>query len=137
MPLVIHVRDPRGSDLALDEVFATLASAAEGVTVILHCCSAPPDRVAEATERGWYCSFAGNVTYPNAAELREAARAVPEELLLVETDSPFLAPQPVRGRPNQPAHVIDVAEVVASERGVGYEELERAVEANAARIFHW
>jgi TatD DNase family protein len=137
MPLVIHVRDPSGSHLALDEVFATLASEAEGVTVILHCCSAPPDRVAEATERGWYCSFAGNVTYPKAAELREAARAVPEELLLVETDSPFLAPQPVRGRPNQPAHVVEVAEVVAAERGVGYEELERAVEANAARIFRW
>lgn len=137
LPLVIHVRDPRGSDLALNEAIALLASQAEGVTVILHCCSAPPDRVAEATDRGWYCSFAGNVTYPNAAELRETARLVPEELLLVETDSPFLAPQPVRGKPNQPAHVVEVAEVVAEERGVRYEELERAVEANAARVFHW
>ena len=105
--------------------------------MILHCCSAPPDRVAEATDRGWYCSFAGNVTYPKAAELRESARLVPEELLLVETDSPFLAPQPVRGKPNQPAHVVEVAEVVAEERGVRYEELERMVEANAARVFGW
>ena len=107
------------------------------MTVILHCCSAPPDRVGEATERGWYCSFAGNVTYPKAAELREAARLVPDELILVETDSPFLAPQAVRGKPNQPANVVDVAEVVATERGVGYDELERAVEANAARAFRW
>ncbi len=137
LPLVIHVRDPRGSDLALSEVFALLASQAEGVTVILHCCSAPPDRVAEATDRGWYCSFAGNVTYPNAPELRETARLVPEELLLVETDSPFLAPQPVRGKPNQPAHVVEVAEAVAEERGMAYEELERVVEANAARVFRW
>jgi TatD DNase family protein len=137
LPLVIHMRDPRGSDLALSEVFALLASQAEGVTVILHCCSAPPDRVAEATDRGWYCSFAGNVTFPNAGELRETARLVPEELLLVETDSPFLAPQPVRGKPNQPAHVVEVAEAVAEERGIGYEELERVVEANAVRVFQW
>ena len=105
--------------------------------MILHCCSAPPQRIGEAAERGWYCSFAGNVTYPSAGELRESVRLVPEELLLVETDSPFLAPQPVRGKPNEPAQVVDVAEVVAAERGVPYEELERTVEANAARAFHW
>jgi TatD DNase family protein len=137
LPLVIHVRDPRGSDLALSEAFAILASDAEGLTVILHCCSAPPQRIGEAAERGWYCSFAGNVTYPSAGELRESVRLVPEELLLVETDSPFLAPQPVRGKPNEPAQVVDVAEVVAAERGVPYEVLERTVEANAARAFHW
>ena len=62
---------------------------------------------------------------------------MPDELLLVETDSPFLAPQPVRGRPNQPANVIEVAEVVARERGVEVAELERTVEANAARVFGW
>ncbi len=137
LPLVVHLRDPRGSDVALTEAFATLASAAEGVPVVLHCCSAPPDRVGEAVERGWYCSFAGNVTFPNAGELRETARLIPEELLLVETDSPFLAPQPVRGKPNQPAHVVEVAEVVAAERGTSYGELEQAVEANAASVFRW
>ncbi len=137
LPLVIHLRDPRDSDLALSEAFALLAAEAEGLTVILHCCSAPPERIGEAAERGWYCSFAGNVTYPSAGELRESARLVPEDLLLVETDSPFLAPQPVRGKPNQPANVVDVAEVVAAERGVRYEELERTVEANAARAFRW
>ena len=137
LPLVIHVRDPRDSDLALSEAFALLAAEAEGLTVILHCCSAPPERIGEAAERGWYCSFAGNVTYPSAGELRESARVVPEDLLLVETDSPFLAPQPVRGKPNQPANVVEVAEVVAAERSVRYEELERTVEANAARAFRW
>ena len=137
LPLVIHLRDQPGTHDAMEEVFATLAAKADAVTVILHCCSVPPDRVGEATERGWYCSFAGNVTYPKSDELRETARLVPDELLLVETDSPFLAPQPVRGKPNQPANVIDVAEVVAAERGVAYAELERTVEANAARVFQW
>jgi TatD DNase family protein len=137
LPLVIHLRDKSGTSDAMDEVFATLAAEANGVTVILHCCSVPPDRLGEATEHGWYCSFAGNVTYPKSDELRETARSVPGELLLVETDSPFLAPQSVRGKSNQPANVVEVAEVVAAERGAGYEELERTVEANAARIFRW
>ena len=137
LPLVIHMRDQTGVQDALDDTFAKLATEADGVTVILHCCSVPPDRVGEATERGWYCSFAGNVTFPKSDDLRETARLVPDELLLVETDSPFLAPQPVRGKPNQPANVVDVAEVVAEERGIAYAQLERTVEANAERIFRW
>ena len=137
MPVVIHVRDRAGSLAALDDAFATLAAEAGDSPVILHCCSAPPGRIGEAVDRGWYCSFAGNVTFPSAGELREAARLVPDELLLVETDSPFLAPQPVRGKPNQPAHVVAVAERLAAERGKPYEELERIVEANAARVFRW
>jgi TatD DNase family protein len=137
LPLVIHMRDQTGMSDALDDTFTKLATEAEGVTVVLHCCSVPPDRVGEAIERGWYCSFAGNVTYPKSDDLRETARLVPDELLLVETDSPFLAPQPVRGKPNQPANVVDVAEVVAEERGVGYADLERMVEANAGTIFGW
>ncbi len=137
LPLVIHVRDEPGSDLALSEALATLAARADSVAVILHCCSVPASRIDEVAERGWYCSYAGNVTYPSAGELREAARVVPDDLLLVETDSPFLAPQPVRGKPNEPAHVTEVAEVVALERGVEVAELERIVEANAARAFGW
>ena len=137
LPLVIHLRDQAGTRDAMDEVFATLEAEADGVTVILHCCSVPADRIGQAVAHGWYCSFAGNVTYPKSDELRESARLVPDELLLVETDSPFLAPQSVRGSPNQPANVVEVAEVVAAERGVGYAELERTVEANAARIFKW
>ena len=69
--------------------------------------------------------------------MRETARLVPDELLLVETDSPFLAPQSVRGKPNQPANVVEVAEGLAVERGLPYHELEQLVEANAARVFGW
>ncbi len=135
VPVVIHVRDPEGSTEAVDEAFATLEERARG-PVILHCFSAP-QRVGDAADRGWFCSFAGNVTYPKAGELRAAATAVPEELLLVETDSPYLAPQPVRGKPNQPANVFATAATIAEVRGVSAERLERIVEANAERLLGW
>jgi len=138
-PLVIHVRDggQTTDGEALAQTFETLRAEATGVTVVLHCFSAPPDRASEAAEWGWYCSFAGNLTYPKAESLREAATVVPDALLLVETDAPFLAPQPVRGKRNQPANVVATAERLAEVRGVTYPELEATVEANAARAFGW
>jgi len=131
LPLVIHMRD------SVEDTYELLRKAAGGVTVILHCFSAGPDDVDEAARHGWYCSFAGNVTYPRSEELREAAERVPDDLVLVETDAPYLAPQPVRGKPNQPANVVATAGKLAQVRGVAYEELERTVDANAARLFGW
>jgi len=136
LPIVIHARDPEGETSATDEIFETLDARAGDAPVILHCFSAP-HRVEDAAERGWYCSFAGNVTYPSAKELRFAAAKVPDELILVETDAPYLAPQPRRGKRNQPAYVVETAREVAAERGVSYEELERTVEANARALFGW
>ena len=139
LPLVIHLRDRDDRDHgdgAVAEAFSLLDRLAEGIAVILHCFSAP-SRVGEAAERGWYCSFAGNVTYPKSDALREAAAQLPEELLLVETDAPFLAPQPMRGKPNAPANVVATAQAVAEARETSYEQLERTVEANAARAFGW
>jgi TatD DNase family protein len=139
LALVVHLRDAEDGDRgdgAVAEAFSVLDRLAGGITVILHCFSAPA-RVGEAAERGWYCSFAGNVTYPRSGALRDAAAAVPEDLLLVETDAPFLAPQPVRGEPNVPANVVATAQAVAEARQVTYERLERAVEANAQRAFEW
>jgi TatD DNase family protein len=136
LPIVIHARDSEGSSEAVDEIFATLDARAGGQAVILHCFSAP-QRVADAAERGWYCSFAGNVTYPSAGALREAAAAVPEELILAETDAPYLSPQEMRGKRNQPANVAATARLVAEVRGVSYEQLEQAVEANARTLFGW
>ena len=130
MPLVVHTRS------AEDDTFALLRERSAALTVVLHCFSAP-DRLEECVEQGWLCSFAGNVTYPSATELRSAAREVPDGLLLVETDAPYLAPQPVRGRPNEPANVVATAQAVAELRGVDYEQLEATVEANAARVFGW
>ena len=130
LPAVIHTRD------AEEDTFAILREHAGRVTVVLHCFSAA-DRVEECVERGYMCSFAGNVTYPKASALQAAARELPDELLLVETDAPYLSPQPVRGRPNEPANVVATAEHVAELRGVSYAELELAVDRNAARVFRW
>jgi TatD DNase family protein len=131
LPVAIHTR------AAEDDTFAILAEHAAALpAVILHCFSAP-DRLAECVERGYLCSFAGNVTYRQAADLQRAATDVPAELLLVETDAPFLSPQPVRGKPNEPANVVHTAHRVAGLRDLTYEELERTVEGNAARVFGW
>jgi TatD DNase family protein len=129
-PVVIHTR------AAADDTLALLAYHAQGVRVILHCFSLP-DHLDECVQRGYWISFAGNVTYPKAPELREAAARVPADRLLVETDSPFLAPQPVRGKPNEPRHVVATAQVVAEARGVAYPQLEAEVERNAAALFGW
>ena len=130
LPVVIHTR------AAEDDTFAILAERAAELTVVLHCFSAP-DRVEECVARGYMCSFAGNVTYPKAAELQAAARELPDELLLVETDAPYLSPQPVRGKPNEPANVVATARFVAELRGTPYEQLEATVDRNAARLFRW
>ena len=136
LPIVIHARDPEGESTAIDEIFETLDARAGDQPVILHCFSAP-DRVQDAAERGWYCSFAGNVTYPKSEALREAAAQVPGDRILVETDAPYLSPQVVRGKRNEPANVVATAGVVAEVRGVSYEELERTVAANAQALFGW
>jgi TatD DNase family protein len=136
LPIVIHARDPEGETSATDEIFATLDQHAGDAPVILHCFSAP-HRVGDAAERGWYCSFAGNATYPSAKELLFAAAKVPADRILVETDAPYLAPQPMRGKRNQPAFVVETAREIAAVREVSYEELERTVEANAQALFGW
>jgi TatD DNase family protein len=130
LPVVIHTR------AAEEDTFAILAERAGDLTVILHCFSAP-GRLEEAVGHGYLCSFAGNVTYKNNEALQIAAREVPEELLLVETDSPYLSPLPLRGKPNEPANVQLTAEFVAELRGVDYGDLDAAVDRNAARVFGW
>jgi TatD DNase family protein len=131
LPAAIHTR------AADADTFAILREHAAALpAVILHCFSAP-DHLDEAVERGYLCSFAGNVTYPKATDLQTAATELPAHLLLVETDSPYLSPQPLRGKPNEPANVVHTAHHVAGLRGLSYEELERTVESNAARVFGW
>jgi TatD DNase family protein len=101
---------------------------------VLHCFSSP-QRLDEAAERGYLLSFAGNVTYPKAVELQQAAARVPDDLLLAETDSPFLAPVPLRGRPNSPANVLHTLAFLARLRGVDAASLGELIERNAARVF--
>jgi TatD DNase family protein len=129
-PLVIHTR------AAGQQTLAQLADEAEGLSVALHCFSMP-DRLADCLERGYAISFAGNVTYRNAVELRDAAKLVPDERLLVETDAPYLSPQAVRKQRNQPAFVAHTVEFLALLRGASVAELGTLVERNAARLFGW
>ncbi|MEO7196946.1 MAG: TatD family hydrolase [Solirubrobacterales bacterium] len=139
LPLVVHLRDSSGpgAGRAVADGFELLVAGAEGVQVILHCVSATAERAEQAIGYGWHVSFAGNVTYPNSGELREAAALIPDNQILLETDSPFLSPQVVRGKANQPANVTLTAESVAEVRGVSYAELDATVTANAARLFSW
>jgi TatD DNase family protein len=102
----------------------------------MHCFSLV-DHLDACLERGHWISFAGNVTYPSAGDLRAAAQRVPEARLLVETDAPYLAAQPIRGQANEPAHVVHTARTLAEVRGVTYEQLEATVERNAAEVFGW
>jgi TatD DNase family protein len=125
-PVVVHTRD------AEEET----AGALEGFpgTIVLHCFSSPK-LLAVALERSYYVSFAGNVTYPRAEELREAARRVPSNRLLAETDSPYLSPQPRRGRPNEPANVVHTIAALAEARGEDSASLSAQLDANAAAAF--
>jgi TatD DNase family protein len=129
-PLVIHSR------AADEDTISTLAGQADGVDVILHCFSMP-SRLEECLAHGWWLSFAGNVTYPRSLDLAWAAETVPLDRLLVETDAPYLTPQAVRKERNQPANVVHTARFIAERRGLAYEDLEAAVEANAAGLFGW
>lgn len=136
LPIVIHVRDQQGKEDAVAEAFEMLDAAGDELEVILHCFSAPA-WVERAIERRWYCSFAGNVTYPANQELRDAAVKVPEDLILAETDAPYLTPQSRRRHRNQPAFVVETAELLAELRGVPYEDFAATVTANAERVFGW
>ena len=125
-PVVIHTRDA-DSDTA--DVLAGF-----GGTVVMHCFSSP-GLLKTAVERGYYVSFAGNVTYPKAGDLRAAAAQVPAEQILAETDSPYLAPQARRGRPNEPANVALTIAELAKARGDDVDELVARIDANATAAF--
>jgi TatD DNase family protein len=125
-PVIVHSR-------AAEDETADLLRAFPG-NVVLHCFSSPA-LLPVALERGYYVSFAGNVTFPKAGELRAAAADVPAGLLLAETDAPYLAPQPVRGKQNEPAHVVHVVAVLADVRGEDPAELAAQIDANASGVF--
>jgi TatD DNase family protein len=130
-PLIIHTR------AADDDTLKVLTEQAKGLKIILHCFSMA-ERVGECLEHpDWWFSFAGNVTFPKAEALRTAMLRVPDARLLVETDAPYLSPQVLRGKPNQPAHVVHTAQAVALERRVAYAELESAIQRSADEVFGW
>jgi TatD DNase family protein len=130
LPLVIHTREADvDTHRILDE------EGASEVGVVFHCFTGTIDAARQALERGYYISLAGIVTFPRAQELREVAAMVPLDRLLVETDSPFLAPVPFRGRRNEPAHVTRVVKTLAEVRGVPADTVAAAALANFTRLF--
>jgi TatD DNase family protein len=125
--LVVHTR-------AADEETVNALAGYHDLTVVLHCFSSV--RMLEpAVQHRWYVSFAGNVTYPKASELRWAAAQVPADRVLAETDSPYLSPQPVRGQTNEPAHVVHTLATLAEARGEDPDALAKQIDENAARAF--
>ncbi len=131
LPVIIHTREAREETLALIREHTDPA-----IGGVLHCFTEDLDMAREAVRHGFYISLSGIVTFRNAEALREVARRVPLDRLLIETDSPYLAPAPHRGKPNEPAWVVEVAECIAAERGISLEEVAMQTTANFYRLFH-
>jgi TatD DNase family protein len=128
-PVIVHTREARADTLNL------LREAALPQAGVLHCFTEDWEMARAALDMGYYISLSGIVTFRNAAALREVARQVPDDRLLVETDAPYLAPVPHRGKPNLPEYVRDVAQFLAELRGVPYETLAQQTSANFKRLF--
>ncbi|MGR9428295.1 TatD family hydrolase [Rhizobium leguminosarum] len=131
LPLVIHSR-------SADEDMADILTEESGkgaFPFILHCFSAGPELAKTGVALGGYISFSGILTFPKSEELREIARTIPHERLLVETDAPYLAPKRWRGKRNEPSYVVNTAEVLADTIGLSYEEVARITTENAFRLF--
>lgn len=129
-PLIIHSREAKADTLQI--LREEDASAVGG---IMHCFTEDWDTARQVIDLGFHISFSGIVTFRNAEQLREAAKRMPADRLLVETDSPYLAPAPHRSQPNQPAYVYHVAKCIAEARGVTVEEIARTTSENFARLF--
>ncbi len=129
-PLIIHCREARTDTLKL-----LAEEGADAVGGVMHCFVEDQATADAAMEMGFYISFSGILTFNSAADLREVAKRIPEDRLLVETDAPYLAPVPHRGKPNEPAYVRHVAECLAELRGVSVEAIAEQTEANFERLF--
>jgi len=129
-PIIVHDRDAHGDVMAI--LKEEKAAATGGV---LHCFSGSPEMATECIKMGFYISIAGPVTFRNARKLYEIAMMVPLERLLVETDAPYLTPEPHRGKRNESAYVVHVGERIAELRGLSTEELAMATTENAKRLF--
>lgn len=130
LPVIIHCRDAYEDLLRILREFA-----GPSLRGVIHCASGPPAFIEGVLALGLYVSFAGNVTFPNATALRELLPLVPDDRLLVETDAPYLAPQPVRGTPNEPAYLTHTIAEMAKQRGTPVEQLGALTSENARRLF--
>ena len=132
--LILHVRDKKGEETSSLEA-ARMIQAAGHTRGILHCCNGHEPLIKAGLELGWFVSFAGNLTFKKATELHTAAKRIPQDRLLVETDSPYLTPVPHRGKRNVPANVRHTARFLAELRGERFEEVEAYTDENARRVY--
>jgi TatD DNase family protein len=132
LPLVIHARD---ADDHMIEILSE-ESRRGAFGAILHCFSSGAKLAAVGLELGFYISFSGIITFKRSSELREIAASVPLDRLLVETDAPYLAPEPFRGKPNEPAYIVRTAEALAKVKGLDFDDMAKATTDNAMRVFH-
>ncbi|WP_445157193.1 TatD family hydrolase [Halomonas sp. E14] len=130
LPVIVHTRDAREDTLAMIREYSDPA-----IGGVLHCFTEDLDMAREAVRHGFYISLSGIVTFRNAEALREVARRVPLDRLLIETDSPYLAPVPHRGKPNEPAWVVEVAQCIAEARGISLDEVAMQTTANFYQLF--
>lgn len=130
LPVVIHCRD------AFDDLMAVIHETTPKIQVMLHCFTGSLDEAKRAVDCGWYVSLSGIVTFPKSTALQEVAKYLPQDLLLIETDSPYLAPQGFRGQKNEPALLVETAKVVAVLRNIALEDLAICTSNNCQRLFH-
>ncbi len=130
LPIIIHVRDAHEDMIAI----LTNESTAD-IPGVIHCFTGDYDTAKKYLDLGFFISFSGIVTFKRSEELREAAKNIPIDRILIETDSPYLAPVPYRGKPNEPSYVKHVAETVADVRGMSFKEIAQVTKANAEKLF--
>jgi TatD DNase family protein len=137
LPILLHIRPATDSDAAWQDAFRLLSEhwRPAGLGGIFHCFTGNAEQARRALDLGFYISFAGVVTFPKSADIQAAAREAPLDRMLIETDSPYLAPAPHRGQRNEPAYVVETARFLAQLRGIGVEDLGAATTANFRHLF--
>jgi len=138
LPIIIHNRPSDNSENAWDDLFRLLNDhwRSSGIGGILHCFTGEEHHARAALDMGFMISFAGNVTYPKALNIQQVAKSVPLDRMFIETDCPYLAPIPFRGKRNEPAYVVETARFLAQLRNLSHEEIGRATAENFFRFFH-
>lgn len=130
LPLIVHCRD------AFPQVLALLTGFPPDLRGMVHCFTGSYDHAVSFLKRGWYLSFSGIITYPKSTELHEVVKKVPSDKILVETDSPYLAPQNMRGKKNEPSFLPEIVATIASLKGLAFEEVAKKTFDNATTLFN-
>jgi TatD DNase family protein len=135
MPVVIHQRDKNGSDHCASDLQAIIRGYQGRIRAVFHCFTGPPEQALPILDQGHLISFTGIATFPSAKDLQNTARQVPDDKFMLETDSPYLAPIPFRGKRCEPAYTRHTAEQIATLRQVSLQEIAAITTGNAERFF--